>query len=160
MQPETAPVQPVTLKQFPRQRHFLAVFFISFMWGIFGVDRMYLGKWFTGLLKLVTIGGLGVWAVVDISAIMKGAMRDKHGREMLQFTEYKKLASKTVLIFALALGVVAIIYGALMFAVLAQLFNDVQNGTVPSIPGLNGLFDVLQGVTGGLTQEQRTEFGL
>jgi TM2 domain-containing membrane protein YozV len=34
-------------KKFPGQRHFLAVFFLSFMWGVFGVDRMYLGKWGT-----------------------------------------------------------------------------------------------------------------
>ena len=44
------------IKKFPKQRHFLAVFFISFMWGTLGVDRMYLGKWGTGILKLITLG--------------------------------------------------------------------------------------------------------
>lgn len=160
MQPESAPTQPIKIKQFPAQRHFLAAFFISFMWGIFGIDRMYLGKWGTGFLKLVTIGGFGIWAIVDLASIMNGTMRDKQGREMLQFAEYKSLASKTVLLFAVVLGVIIVINGVLLLTVVSQLFTDLQNGTVPSIPGLNGLIETLQGATGGLTPEQRTEFDL
>lgn len=158
MQSETATNQPVKIKHFSKQRHFLAVFFVSFMWGIFGVDRMYLGKWGTGFLKLITIGGLGVWALVDITSIMAGKMRDKQGREMLQFVEYKSFAYKTVLIFALVVGFIAVVYGVAVLAFVSQLFNDLQNGNTPSIPGLDGLMQVFQGT--GLTPEQRAEFDL
>ncbi|HWT39911.1 MAG TPA: TM2 domain-containing protein, partial [Dongiaceae bacterium] len=81
--PETPALQSLKTKKFPRQRHFLAVFFISFMWGTFGADRMYLGKWWTGILKLVTFGGFGVWVLVDLIFIMTGHMSDKQGRDML-----------------------------------------------------------------------------
>jgi len=152
MQPETNTTHLVKTKKFPRQRHFLAVFFISFMWGTFGADRMYLGKWGTGILKLVTFGGFGLWVIVDIILIMAGTMRDKQGREMLQFAEYKTFAYKTILIFAVALGVVVLINGLFLIAAVMQFITDMQNGTTP---------DFLNGLTGsGLTPEQMQELGL
>jgi len=140
-------------KKFSKQRHFLAVFFISFSWGTFGVDRMYLGKWGTGILKLVSFGGFGIWTIVDLILIMGGSMRDKWGREMDEFAEYKQFAYRVVLVFAIVLGLVTLITGIVLIAVVMQLIGDYQNGTM-TIPGL----DLLQ--TPGLSPEQRTEYGL
>ena len=137
MQTQAAAKQPAKTKKFPRQRHFLAVFFISFMWGAFGADRMYLGKWGTGILKLVTFGGLGIWVIVDLILIMGGSMRDKEGREMLQFADYKKFAYLTVLIFAVALGVFVLINGIALILEVSNLINSLQSGN--GIPGLESL---------------------
>ncbi len=132
--------QPRKTKPFPRQRHYLAVFFLSFMWGTFGVDRMYLGKWGTGLLKLVTAGGFGLWVVIDIILIISGAMRDKQGRPMLQFAEYKKFTYWTILIFAIALGVMMLVFGAVLIISITEFITSMQNGTI-NIPGLDLLFN-------------------
>ena len=144
----------VKTKKFPKQRHFLAVFFISFMWGTMGVDRMYLGKWGTGLLKLMTLGGFGIWTLIDLVMIMAGTMRDKQGREMLQFAEYKAFAYKTVLIFAVVMGVIVLLNGLVLIASVMTLFDGIQNGTLPGMDALNGLTGT------GLTPEQHNEFGL
>ncbi|MDB5162686.1 MAG: hypothetical protein JWO54_268 [Candidatus Saccharibacteria bacterium] len=162
MQPETTleptqPAQPVAtpitiVKSAPRQRHFLAAFFISFMWGVFGVDRMYMGYWGIGIVKLLTLGGFGIWVIVDLILIMGGSMRDKQGREMLQVAEYKKFAYRTVLYFAIALGVIVLVNGILIILGISQLFDAVQNGSIPGFDSLNG--------GSGLPSDLQQELGL
>lgn len=63
-------------------REFLIALILSIFVGYLGIDRMYLGKVWTGLLKLITAGGLGLWWLIDILLIAFGAMRDKWGREL------------------------------------------------------------------------------
>lgn len=141
-----SPAQPV----YTNQRHFLAVFFISLTWGLLGIDRMYLGKWVTGLLKLVTVGGFGLWLLADLSSIMNGTMRDAHGQPMLEYEHYKSLASRIVFIYTTVVVIGVIISGIALTYVVSQLMS----GSYAGIPGL----DFLQGT--GLSPEQRTEFGL
>jgi TM2 domain-containing membrane protein YozV len=107
-----------------RRRHFLAAFFLSFMWGILGVDRFYLGKIWTGLLKLATFGGFGVWAIIDLTMIMSGSMRDKQGNELIDTVKYKRFAKLTVLIFALVLGLVILLSGLSVLYTVNQLLSN------------------------------------
>jgi hypothetical protein len=42
---------------------------MSVVFGWFGVDRFIMGKVGTGLLKLITFGGIGIWWLVDVILI-------------------------------------------------------------------------------------------
>jgi len=45
---------------------------LSITLGGFGVDRFYLGLWRSGLGKLFSFGGLGVWTIIDVILIATG----------------------------------------------------------------------------------------
>ena len=57
----------------------LAVTLLAWFLGVFGVHRFYLGKIGTGLLMFLTIGGFGIWALIDFIYAVCGIMRDKEG---------------------------------------------------------------------------------
>jgi TM2 domain-containing membrane protein YozV len=50
---------------------------LSLFIGTLGIDRFYLGSILLGILKLVTLGGFGIWAFIDWFLIM-GAARKKN----------------------------------------------------------------------------------
>ena len=52
--------------------------------GTFGVDRFYLGKIGTGILKLITLGGLGLWYLIDVINICLDNATDSHGLPVKQ----------------------------------------------------------------------------
>jgi TM2 domain-containing membrane protein YozV len=53
----------------------LLCFFIGFL----GVHRFYVGKVGTGILQLVTLGGLGIWALIDFIMIAMQKFTDSEG---------------------------------------------------------------------------------
>lgn len=48
--------------------------------GVFGLHRFYAGKIRSGFMMLVTLGGLGVWTVVDFVSILLGEFCDMSGK--------------------------------------------------------------------------------
>ncbi|MEL6699138.1 MAG: TM2 domain-containing protein [Bacteroidota bacterium] len=47
--------------------------------GSLGVHRFYVGKTGTGILQLLTLGGLGIWSLVDLIMIITGNFKDREG---------------------------------------------------------------------------------
>ncbi|HEX2192017.1 MAG TPA: NINE protein [Acidimicrobiales bacterium] len=64
------------------EKDFLTALLLSIFLGGLGVDRFYLGYTGLGILKLVTLGGCGVWAIIDIIFIATGKLNDAQGRPL------------------------------------------------------------------------------
>jgi TM2 domain-containing membrane protein YozV len=60
-----------------------AAFLLAYFLGIFGIDRFYLGSIGLGILKLITCGGCGIWAVIDVIIIGIGSAKDSEGNSLL-----------------------------------------------------------------------------
>ncbi len=68
------------------EKRILPAFLLCFFFGIFGVHRFYVGKIGTGILQIVTLGGLGIWSLIDFIMIIVGAFTDKEGNKITQWT--------------------------------------------------------------------------
>lgn len=55
---------------------------LSIFLGGLGIDRFYVGKVGTGILKLLTGGGFGIWWLIDIILIATDNFTDKAGNKL------------------------------------------------------------------------------
>ena len=76
----------------PREKQFVPTWLFAWLLGYLAVDRFYLGKVGTGLLKLFTFGGLGVWWLIDLILVLTGSQRDKLGRPLAGYNQNKNIA--------------------------------------------------------------------
>lgn len=70
MTPETVEVS---------EKGFVPTLLLCFFLGVFGIHRFYVGKIGTGILMVLTLGGLGIWSLIDFIIIATQGFKDKNG---------------------------------------------------------------------------------
>lgn len=69
-----------------------ALFFAIFT-GVLGVDRFYLGYTVSGIIKLLTAGGFGIWALIDLIRISVDSLRPADGSPWVEETRDENIRS-------------------------------------------------------------------
>lgn len=64
------------------EKDWLVTLLLSVFVGSLGIHRFYVGKIGTGILQLITVGGCGIWTLIDIIMIATGNFKDKDGNEI------------------------------------------------------------------------------
>jgi hypothetical protein len=64
----------------PSEKRALTTGLLCLLFGVFGAHRFYVGKNGTGFLMLITLGGFGIWMLIDLILLITGQFRDKEGR--------------------------------------------------------------------------------
>lgn len=128
-QSQFAPIGGYGTAQGESDKSFVVTWLLGWLLGSLGADRFYLGKIGTAIAKLLTAGGLGIWALIDLIMHLIGATKDREGRKLAGYDRHKKKAW----IITIAVWLLGIILNVILFVVLtttgALTFN---NGTQPS----------------------------
>ena len=67
--------------------------FFSIFTGVLGVDRFYLGYTALGIFKLLTVGGAGIWALIDLIRISVDSLRPADGSPWVEETRDENIRS-------------------------------------------------------------------
>ena len=68
----------------PSDKGALTTGLLCLLLGVFGAHRFYVGKYVTGFLMLFTLGGFGIWMLVDLILLITGQFRDKEGHRVTE----------------------------------------------------------------------------
>ena len=57
-----------------------------FLWP-FAAHRFYVGKWVSAIFFILTLGGFGIWALVDFIKIITGSFKDSSGNKIIKWVD-------------------------------------------------------------------------
>ncbi len=74
----------LAMRDMPSEKRALTTGLLCLLLGVFGAHRFYVGKYITGFFQLITLGGLGIWMLVDLIMLITGQFKDKEGRRITE----------------------------------------------------------------------------
>ena len=80
--PKCGVMQPGLPALMGSEKKILPAFLLCFTLGVFGAHRFYAGKIGTGVLQLLTLGGFGIWYLIDLILIATFSVKAADGSEL------------------------------------------------------------------------------
>lgn len=157
--PAVAPLVTMALpvpKAATPKRYSTAVLLSLFLGGL-GFDRFYLGYTGLGVVKLLTFGGLGVWALIDCLLILTGKLGPTNGSELLDSQTDKKPMMAAVIVVYVVGFLNVILFGLFIGFITNQAINNpdfFQNEPAESSLSRRDTVNVYDKLTIGMTKAQ------
>jgi TM2 domain-containing membrane protein YozV len=71
------------IEQAPKSsRSYILTMFLAFFVGWLGIHRFYTGYIVIGVIQLLTLGGCGLWALIDVISLVLNKYKDADGNEL------------------------------------------------------------------------------
>ena len=68
------------------EKKILPAFLLCLSLGMLGIHRFYVGKAGSGIAQILTLGGLGIWVLIDWIMLLCGSFKDKEGKVLKEWT--------------------------------------------------------------------------
>lgn len=82
---------------------------LCFFFGIFGIHNFYTKKIKIGIIQLITLGGLGIWTLIDLICIIQQKYSDKNG-SLIRKKDSENKVLKLVVVFMIIRIIVSILF--------------------------------------------------
>lgn len=66
------------------QKDWMTTLLLALFLGALGGHRFYTGHTGIGVVQLLTMGGCGIWSLIDLVMIITGSFKDANGQELLK----------------------------------------------------------------------------
>lgn len=77
--PQCGVRQPFSSYSGNTDNRWLVTLLLCWFLGVFGVHRFYTGHITIGIIQLLTLGGCGIWALIDLIILIIGDFKDSDG---------------------------------------------------------------------------------
>lgn len=125
----TAGSEPIASSYIKSPKSGKVAFILCFLLGMLGAHRFYVGKKGTGLIMLLTGGGLALWVLIDLITIVNNHFEDKQGN-MLELSAKPSSTKKIVMNIAAIVGWLAVFASSLLaivFYITSGVINTVHS---------------------------------
>jgi TM2 domain-containing membrane protein YozV len=129
---------------------------LAYFLGVIGVHRFYLGKVGTGILMIITLGGFGIWWLIDFIMAVAGSMKDKEGKPIKL---WNPSGSEDQTALPMAAGILSIVAGALaLISGITALGASAFAGSIVfgfGLAGIPSIIFAIVAIVGGVFAIQR-----
>ena len=80
------PSQPISLTAVgASEKRIVPTLIFCLLFGVFGAHRFYVGRPISAVVQLLTLGGLGIWVLVDLILLLTESFKDGDARPLKEW---------------------------------------------------------------------------
>ncbi len=91
----------------PAEKSWLVTALLSFFVGFLGIHRFYTGYIVIGIVQLLTLGGCGLWALIDLICILANKFNDAKGKALTDYNKVVAIVLGVLLVLSIVVGMLS-----------------------------------------------------